>query len=60
MSSCSDYWCEHFGKNSNACDRCNDKEMSIDKPELRVILKKRAVEQMELSKIHTKNIGHER
>jgi len=46
MEDCNDCWCEHYGKNYSVCDQCKEKGMNKEKPELRVILKKRAVEQM--------------
>jgi hypothetical protein len=48
MEKCNDCWCEHYGKNSSACDQCKEKSMDKEKPELRVILKDRAVKQMEI------------
>ena len=50
MSDCSDYWCEHYGKGNEKCDRCVNKDSPRDKPELRVILKRRADKLMELTK----------
>lgn len=57
---CSDYWCEYYGKGSAKCDRCEKKETEKDKPDLAVILKRRAVEQMELSKDSNKSKGQTR
>jgi hypothetical protein len=48
MESCNDYWCEHYGKNNSKCTQCAEKSITKDAPELRVILKRRAVNQMEL------------
>ena len=58
MAKCADHWCEHYEKNKDACDQCLKNEMEIDKPDLQVILKRRAVKQMELDKGNTK--GHAR
>ena len=48
MENCNDYWCEYYGKNSGICDQCKEKSMDKETPELRVILKDRAVRQMEI------------
>ena len=48
MEKCNDCWCEHYGKNSSACDQCKEKTTERDKHDLRVILKNRAVTQMEI------------
>jgi len=60
MSECNDYWCELYGKNSGKCDQCEKKESEGDKPDLRVILKRRQVEQMQLEKSPGKNRGQAR
>jgi len=60
MSGCNDYWCEYYDKGNERCDRCEEKDNVMDKPVLRVILKRRADAQMELTKISSKNQGQER
>ena len=50
MAKCDDCWCEHYDKNKGNCDNCIKKETEKDKPDLSVILKKRAVRQMEIEK----------
>ena len=50
MAKCDDCWCEHYDKNKGNCDNCIKKEPEKDKPDLSVILKKRAVRQMEIEK----------
>ena len=49
VKGCSDFWCEYYGKGNEKCDRCVKKETERHKPDLAVVLKRRAVEQMELS-----------
>ena len=49
MSECNDYWCEYYGKGIDNCELCAKKDNDKDKPDLRVILKRRAIEQIELS-----------
>jgi hypothetical protein len=49
MAECNDCWCEHYDKNTGNCDKCSKNETE-EKPELYVILKRRAVKQMELDK----------
>jgi hypothetical protein len=56
--SCTEHWCEHYG--SEQCNGCKKHETAKDKPDLRVILKRRADAQMELEKNSNKNQGHER
>jgi len=48
MGKCDDCWCEHYDKTQGICDNCIKKESEKERPDLRVILKKRAVEQMGL------------
>jgi len=59
MNKCNDYWCDYYGKGSEKCDLCKEKDVVKDSPELRVILNRRAFEQMELdnntSSIEDKN-----
>jgi len=50
MEKCNDYWCEHYDKNKGNCDRCLKNEPIKDKPDLDVLLKRRAVKQMEAGK----------
>jgi len=50
MSICTDYWCEHYGKGNEKCDRCEKQDNPKEKPELRVIHKRRADKLMELMK----------
>ena len=61
MSSCSDYWCEHYGKNNEKCGQCLNKQSNNgnnkDKPELRVILKRRADKMMGITDISGKGKG---
>ena len=54
MSKCNDHWCDHYGKSNEKCDRCVEKESIRDKSDLRVMFKRRQVEQMELEKNNTK------
>jgi len=49
MSMCTDYWCEHYGKGNEKCDRCIKQDNPKEKPELRVIRKRRADKLMELT-----------
>ena len=46
MTKCDDCWCEHYDKSRGNCDHCTKDEEVKDKSELRVILKRRAVNQM--------------
>jgi len=55
MAKCDDCWCEHYDKNRGDCDQCLKNEVARDKPDLRVILKRRAVKQMEIDKKGKKN-----
>jgi len=48
MAKCNDCWCEHYDKNRGNCDKCLKNEEIMDKPDLNIILKRRAVKQMEL------------
>ena len=60
MSKCIDYWCEHYGKGSDQCDRCTKKENDKDNVDLRVILRRRADELMEIGKTSDKEKGQSR
>jgi hypothetical protein len=54
MANCNDCWCEHYDKNRGNCDKCTKNESTKDKPDLRVMLKGRAIRQMEIdSKVKT-------
>ena len=48
MSKCNEHWCENYGKNNSKCDSCEKKTVEQENPNLRDILKRRAVKQMEL------------
>jgi len=48
MAKCNDCWCEHYDKSKGNCDKCLKNEEARDKSDLSVILKRRAVRQMEL------------
>ena len=50
MANCNDCWCEHYDKNTGNCDQCVKKETKNDKTDVSVILKRRAVKEMELDK----------
>ena len=50
MSYCDQHWCEHYDKGHSQCEKCEKKSQDKDPAELRVMLKKRAVEQMGLDK----------
>ena len=50
MDKCNDHWCEHYGNGSEKCDRCQQKDIVQDNHDLRVILRRRAIELMELDK----------
>ena len=59
MAKCNDCWCEHYDKNKGNCDQCLKKDSKKEKSDLGVILKRRAVRQMELDK-KSKTIGQSR
>jgi hypothetical protein len=50
MAKCNDCWCELYDKNMGNCDQCLKNESEEDKPNIRVLLKERAIRQMELGK----------
>jgi hypothetical protein len=50
MVKCNDCWCEYYDKSKGNCDTCLKNEEAKDKPELSVILKRRAAKQMEIDK----------
>jgi hypothetical protein len=60
MGGCTDYWCECYEKGGENCTQCEEKDNVTDKPALRVILKRRADEQMELAQNRGKSKGQER
>jgi len=55
MAKCNDCWCEHFDKNKGNCDLCLKNEAEKDNPDLRVILERRVIREMEPDK--NKTIG---
>ena len=55
MVKCNDCWCEHYDKSRGNCDQCLKSESTTDKPDLNVILKRRAVRQMEIDKESKQN-----
>jgi hypothetical protein len=55
MANCNDCWCEHYDKNEGNCDKCLRNEIENDKPDLRNILKNRAVKQMGIDKNNKSN-----
>jgi hypothetical protein len=59
MNGCTDFWCEYYGKAGESCGQCDKKGNVKDKPDLRVILKRREVNQMELEKNTGKRQAHE-
>jgi hypothetical protein len=60
MEKCNDYWCEHYGKGHDECDRCVSKSNVKDNPDLRVVLKRRADRQMEINEVFQTNQGQSR
>ena len=50
MNKCSDDWCENYGKSSEKCGQCVKKDSPKEKPELQVILKRRADKLMDITK----------
>ena len=48
MAKCNDCWCEHYNKTKGNCGKCIKNEEAREKLDLSVILKNRAVRQMEL------------
>ena len=48
MAKCNDCWCEHYEKNRGNCDNCVKNANEKDKPDLQVLLKNRASEQIHL------------
>jgi len=55
---CNEHWCDSYG--SEKCNGCRKNKIANDRPDLRVILKRRADAQMELDKTPSKNQGQER
>ena len=60
MGKCTEYWCERYRKTKGQCDHCEKQERIKDNPELRVILKQRADNLMELDNVSGKDRGQER
>jgi hypothetical protein len=60
MKKCNDYWCEYYGKDNGKCAHCEEKERVKNTSDLRVILQRRAIESIELSKMSNKNQVQER
>jgi hypothetical protein len=60
MSECTDYWCEHYGKASGQCDRCDRKDGVEEKHDLGMVLKKRTDRLVELNMDSNKNKGIQR
>ena len=54
MSKCNDHWCEHYGKGRSNCDQCVKKENENVRSNMRVMFKRRQVEQMDIG-ISVKN-----
>lgn len=50
MVKCNDCWCEHYNKNRGNCDKCLKNETTREKPDLNVIIQRRAIRQMEIDK----------
>ena len=58
MDKCSDYWCENYGTNNAICVECKNKDNDKDKPDLRVILRRRKIEQMDALELsHGTDVG---
>jgi len=49
MFKCDDCWCEHYDKNRGNCDKCVKKKAEKSSSVLKVLLEKRAVQQMQLN-----------
>jgi hypothetical protein len=62
MSACTNYWCDNYGISGGNCSGCQEKESSNskDQSELREILKRRAVRQMDLGSMPDNGIGQSR
>ena len=50
MAKCNDCWCEHYDKSRGNCDHCVKNGEVKDKPDLRAIVKRRAVKQMQIDR----------
>jgi len=50
MKECQEHWCENYGKNNNQCVGCDKRAVVKDNPNLRDIIKRRAVKVMEIDK----------
>ena len=58
MTNCQDYWCEHHG--SVKCENCKSSENERERPELQVLLKRRADKLMGVNPSMTQEYGQER
>ena len=47
MDKCNDYWCENYGANNAKCAECKQQDNEKDAPDMRVILRRRTIEQTE-------------
>ena len=50
MVECNDYWCEHFNKNSIACNQCTKGYNEKDDTGIKTIIKIREFEQIKQKK----------
>jgi hypothetical protein len=57
---CNDHWCDYYGKGSEKCDRCEKKQTSQDKTDLKVVLKRRVYHLTEVDRLANKKFGQER
>ena len=48
MNKCNDHWCEHYGKGRDNCNQCMKKKSEIDRYDIRAIVKRRQIEQMDI------------
>ena len=56
MDKCNDYWCENYGANNAKCAECKQQDNEKDAPDMRVILRRRKIEQIDaLESTPTKN-----
>jgi len=58
INDCKEHWYDHYG--SEKCSQCQDKKNEKDRPDLRMILKRRADALMELDKTSSKSRRQER
>jgi hypothetical protein len=59
MAQCNDCWCEHYDKSKGNCDQCVKNKGEKDSPDVRVLLQRRIVKQMEAEN-KNKNKGQTR